>query len=497
MASASKTGLFSYLGNDILSSIVVFLVALPLCLGVAIATGYPPAAGLISGIIGGIIVGSLSGCPLQVSGPAAGLITILWEAVHQFGIETVGVIIVMAGFIQVVMGLLGLGLWFRAVSPAVIQGMLAGIGLLIFSSQFHIMVDDVPKGDGLTNLLTIPSAIQKGVFISENSVHHIAALIGVVTITVIVLWNMAPKRWKLIPAPLVAIVVATIVASVMHLPIKHVSVPDNLFSSLKILDLSSIGQHLTDSTLWIAAGTIAFIASAATLLTATAVDQMSPSSPRTHYNKEIIAQGIGNLMAGFIGVLPVTGVIVRSSANVQAGGKTRLATIIHGLWILAFVLVLPFTLELIPVASLAAILVYTGYKLMNVKEIRKLAKFGRSEVAIYFATVAGIITTNLLEGILIGLGLALIKHIYVHSHLSIEQQVNLDNHETHVSLKGSASFVTLPKLASTLEAIPNGQQVVIHASHLSFIDHACTEFLQNWEEQYETQDGQVDMQWSK
>lgn len=494
--SKERTGIFSHVSQDALSSVVVFLVALPLCLGIAIATGYPPAAGLISGVIGGIVVGMLSGCPLQVSGPAAGLITIVWEAVHQFGFETVGVIVLLAGMIQVGMGFLGLGLWFRAVSPAVIQGMLAGIGVLIFSSQFHVMVDDAPKSSAIENLVSIPSAIQKGILPLDGSVHHIAALIGIVTISVLLLWNMMSKPIRMVPGALVAVFVATVMASMANLPINYVQVPQDLGASFHIMSPGSEGffNLFSQADIWLGAVTMAFIASAETLLTATAVDQMS-TLYRTNYNKEIIAQGFGNMCAGILGVLPITAVIVRSSANVQAGGRTRLSTIIHGGWILLFVLFLPFALELIPVASLAAILVYTGYKMMNVKAIEKLARFGKLEVVIYFATVAGIVMTNLLEGVLIGLGLSLFKHLYTHSHLSIEPIHPFDQERTHLLLKGSASFITLPKLATAFEALPVGGHVVIYANYLNFIDHACIEFLENWEQQYQSQGGQVQMKW--
>ena len=470
-----------------------FLVALPLCLGIAIATGYPPAAGLASGIIGGIIVGFLAGCPLQVSGPAAGLITIVWEAAHQFGYETVGVIVLLAGLMQVSMGVLGLGMWFRAVSPAVIQGMLAGIGVLIFSSQFHVMVDDTPRSGGLANLLSIPESVMKGLIPLDGTAHHLAASVGVVTILAIVAWNLMPQKVKVIPAPLVAVVIATIIAAVWNFPIKYVDVPENFFDSFRLIDLSLLPQ-LANAQVFITALTIGFIASAETLLTATAVDQMTPKF-RTNYNKEIIAQGIGNSLAGIFGLLPITGVIVRSSANVQAGAESRNAAILHGIWILVFILVIPFALQLIPVAALAAILVYTGYKLVNVKAAKKLVAFGKSELMIYGATIAGIVLTNLLEGVLIGVGLALMKQFYTNSRLTINQAEVPDEDMIHMSLKGTASFITLPKLADKFEKLASRKQVFIHIDELSSIDHACIEFLQNWEKQYTQHGGAVTLQW--
>ncbi|HEY8459964.1 MAG TPA: SulP family inorganic anion transporter, partial [Blastocatellia bacterium] len=191
--------------KDFLASIVVFLVALPLSMGIAIASGAPPALGLITGIIGGVVVGIIAGSPLLVSGPAAGLSVLVWDVINQHGISMLGPILLLAGVLQAVMGISRLGQWFRAISPAVIQGMLAGIGVLIIGSQFHVMVDDGPKGTGLQNLLSIPSAIYKGLVPLDGSSHHLAAFIGILTIAIILAWSYVPKKLRIIPAPLVAV----------------------------------------------------------------------------------------------------------------------------------------------------------------------------------------------------------------------------------------------------------------------------------------------------
>src|SRR5258708_4519595 len=194
-------------GQDLLASVVVFLVALPLCMGIAISSGAPPAAGLITGIVGGIITGMFSGCPLQVSGPAAGLAVLVYGVVQKHGLETLGLVILIAGLLQITAGLLKAGQVFRAISPSVIFGMLAGIGILIFGAQFHVMVDDQPRSDGLKNLLAIPESIAKGIFPVEGSVHHLAAYVGVGTLLILILWNQfAPKKLKWIPGALIAVV---------------------------------------------------------------------------------------------------------------------------------------------------------------------------------------------------------------------------------------------------------------------------------------------------
>ena len=378
-----------HLLHDVLASLVVFLIALPLCMGIAVASGAPPAAGIITGIVGGIVVGMLAGSPLQVSGPAAGLTVVVWELVQTYGLKTLGIIVLLAGVIQILAACLQLGQWFRAVSPAVIHGMLAGIGVLIFASQFHVMIDDLPKGGGLDNIVTIPAAIWKAVALSETHNHHVAAGIGLLTIVTMVLWEtLLQKKVRFIPAVLVGVALATALSGLQDLPISHVQVRDNILAIAELPEPESL-RHLFDTSIWAAALGMALIASVETLLSATAVDQLH-AGPRTRYNRELVAQGTGNMLCGLLGALPLTGVIVRSSANVYAGGRTRASAILHGAWLLLFVAFLPFVLRLIPTASLAAVLVYTGYKLMNVRMIRELKVHGQSEVLIYVGTLVTI-----------------------------------------------------------------------------------------------------------
>ena len=624
-AAASPQGV---LKQDLMASVVVFLVALPLCMGIAIASGVPVAAGLITGIVGGLVVGFLAGCPLQVSGPAAGLTVIVIEIVREHGLETLGLIVLFAGIIQLVAGVCRLGQWFRAVSPAVIKGMLAGIGVLIFASQFHVMIDDKPKGSGLANLITIPQAIAKALavpefqdlqsrqfhkrillqvgelhrqqvdlqeqvgevfphgreldpsskpvesarqaipdlasrqqqiheqlslvaedlkdlpqhlddaervaaiesaaqtarqqtevalqtlqtgepaelLVSQDAAvselealldqlkqHHIAAYLGVAAILSIVAWNFVPAKLKIIPGPLVAVVVATAAAALLSLPVFYVEIPDRLwegvhFPSLTVLGETNWGQLLTAGLL------IAVVASAETLLCATAVDQMHDGQ-RTNYDRELLAQGVGNIVCGILGVLPMTGVIVRSSANIHAGGQTRLSAILHGVWLLLFVAALGFLLRQIPTACLAAILVYTGFKLVNPQAIRDLAKYGRSEVIIYVATVTMIVCTDLLTGVLVGIGLAAAKLLYNFSHLETDLQVDQSSGKATLQLRGAATFLRLPAVAAELEQVPRGADLHVDFQHLHHIDHACLELLMSWAKQHENTGGQLAIDW--
>jgi MFS superfamily sulfate permease-like transporter len=479
--------------NDILASVVVFLVALPLCMGISIASGAPPALGLITGIIGGIIVGSLSGAPLQVSGPAAGLAVLVWEMIRDFGIEALGPVLIVAGVLQMIAGQLKVGQWFRAMSPAVIHGMLAGIGVLIFASQFHVMLDDRPKQSGIANLLSIPEAIYAGIFPIDGSKHELAAIIGLVTIFSLIVWTKwRPSPLKLVPGALVAVVLATGIAEGLGWGVNRVEVPSNLWDAVRLPSASTLSM-LQNPALMIAAVAMAFIASAETLLSAAAVDRMQ-SLHKTDYDKELRAQGVGNLLCGICGALPMTGVIVRSSANVQAGAQTRLSTILHGMWLLLFTAALAMVLRAIPTAALGAILVYTGYKLVNIDNVRHLARYGKFPVLIYVATVVGIVVTDLLTGVLIGVALSVIKLIHEVSNLSIK--VDRKDSEVSIYLKGAATFLSLPRLAATLEALPEGSKVRVHIDDLAFIDHACLDMMSHWKQQHEASGSELEIEWA-
>jgi MFS superfamily sulfate permease-like transporter len=630
-----SAGMFSSLKQDTLASVVVFLVALPLCMGIAIASGVPVAAGLITGIVGGLVVGWIAGAPLQVSGPAAGVTVIVFDLVQRHGLEVLGIAVLIAGALQLIAGVLSYGRWFRAVSPAVIHGMLAGIGVLIISSQFHVMVDDTPKSNGIENLLSIPKAILKGLPMPELSLveerisqrnflhqcvvlheqqiqihelvterisvpladanhnhlsrhlesslsnklrfeplvakqqemsdrftslieqldkwdiaetvrdpaglkevtkqsleqmrialdalrqgdvervrasqadiqhslgmmlgelknhHDWAAKVGLLTILALLLWKaFVPKRLKLIPAPLVAVVIVTIASAILKLPVLYVEVPDNLWNEIHFPSLAAF-TSVSPGVVFQAGIVLAVVASAETLLCATAVDQMQSHS-RTQYDRELAAQGIGNMVCGLLGALPMTGVIVRSAANVEAGAKTRISTILHGLWLLVFVALLASILRMIPTAALAAMLVYTGYKLVDFKAIRELKKYGWGEVAIYFVTLGTIVCTDLLTGVLTGIGLSALKLLYTFSHLNVRLAVDQKRQVAVLRLEGAATFIRLPLLATKLELVPQNVELHVDFEHLNHVDHACLDLLMNWAKQHEGTGGVLVIDW--
>lgn len=476
--------------RDLLASFVVFLVALPLCMGVAIASGAPPALGLLTGIVAGLVVGVAAGSPLQVSGPAAGLAVIVWELIDQWGLGALGLVVGLAGLMQLTAGLTGLGRMFRAVAPAVIHGMLAGIGILIFGSQFHVMLDHAPAGGGLVNLVTIPQALYDALVPFDWSQHQQAAMVGALTIAAIVAWGaLRPEKLKAVPGALIGVGLGTILATAVGLEVSYVSVPDSLAGALNVPSWQTFGL-LLDPAFWGSAFALAAVASAEGLLCATATDQLH-DGVRTDYDRELAAQGLGNLVCGALGALPLTGVIVRSSANVDAGATTRWSATLHGVWLLGLVVLLPGLLGLIPTASLAAVLVYIGFRLVKPALITELRRFGNGEVGIYIATVGTIVAVDLLTGVLVGIGLAFARHIYQTARLEVTVTPDEEAGELIVALDGNASFVTLPVLAEALEAIAPGQVVRVELHDLQHLDHASIDHIERWAEQYMRRGGEV------
>ncbi|MBA4066089.1 MAG: SulP family inorganic anion transporter [Isosphaera sp.] len=526
MATETQAGGGRTWAADVLSSLVVFMVALPLCIGIAQACGLPPMTGIVTGIVGGILVGALSGSPLQVSGPAAGLIVLVIQFLDDAqgtgrdragAVVLLGVTIFLAGLIQIGAGVLRVGQWFRAVSPAVVEGMLAGIGLTIFAKQFHDMVDDQAPKEVLQALVTIPQAIWKAVDppagVGPN--HQEAAIIGVLTILVLATWkSVAPKRLRIIPAAVIGVLLAVLVNEFGRpvfeglgmrigpavddhggIGVERVEIKANVLESFRLIAWPG-WEVFGLSLIWKGAITFALIASAESLLCATAVDTMH-QGPRTRYDRELVAQGVGNAVCGAIGALPMTGVIVRSSANVDAGAKTRLSTILHGLWLLLFVALLPGVLSRIPAAALAAILVYTGWKLLNVPRIARMWRESKSEALIYVATAAAIVLTDLLTGVVVGIVLSAAKLLYIFSHLRVIREDEPAAGRVHLTLEGAATFIRLPVLAEALDALPRGQQVYIHLDHVVLVDHAVLDLLTAFQKQYEGGGGRVAIDWDR
>ncbi len=479
-------------GKDLLASIVVFLVALPLCMGIAIASGMPPASGLITGIVGGILVGFLAGSPLQVSGPAAGLAVLVFELVREHGAAALGPVILLAGLIQLVAGLCRAGVWFRMTSPAVVAGMLSGIGILIVASQSHVLMDAAPRAKGLENFAALPGVLWQAI---QGGTGAQALMVGLGTIAIMLGWEkFRPKSLVFVPGALLAVIGITAVVQALDLGVNKVDVPSNLFSAIAIPGWSDL-WGVFSAPLFVAAITFAFIASAETLLSAAAVDRMH-DGPRTQYDRELSAQGIGNMVCGFLGALPMTGVIVRSAANVQAGAVSRASTILHGSWLLVFALLLPWLLRMTPVACLAGILVYTGVKMVKLGQVKDLAVYGRGTAAVYLATTAAIVATDLLTGVILGFVLSLFRLSLQSSKLKARLEEGHESGSMVMALEGSATFLGVPKLVRTLEKVP--PETVLHVDHtrLYHVDHASLELLREFDRNAKAKGTTVVLDWN-
>lgn len=478
--------------SDLPASIVVFLVALPLCLGIALASGAPLYSGLIAGIVGGIVVASISGSPAGVSGPAAGLAVIVLNAIQDLGAyELFLVAVVLAGIIQILMGFAKGGIIAYYFPSSVIMGMLSGIGIIIFIKQIpHAFgYDHSPEGEfGLfegkvstfSELLSIFDLISPG-----------ALIITAISLGILLLWEtkfMKSKRiFQIIPGPLIAVLAGValnlIFAAMPAFALQQdqlVNVPlaesfSGFLGNFTFPDFSA----LSNPQIYVTALVIAVVASLETLLCVEATDKLDPYKRVTPTNRELKAQGIGNIISGFIGGLPITQVIVRSSANIQSGGKTKASAIIHGFLLLGSVIAIPHLLNLIPLATLAAILFLVGYKLAKPAVFKKMFKQGKAQFIPFIATVIGIVFTDLLLGLAIGLMIAIfyiLLNNYQTTHYLKLPEENSDD-KIKIELAQQVTFLNKVTILKTLEAIPSNSKVEIDASNTLHMHYDIYEII--------------------
>ncbi|WP_041939561.1 MULTISPECIES: SulP family inorganic anion transporter [Frankia] len=467
---------------DLQASLVVFVVALPLSLGIAVASGAPVAAGLLAAVVGGIVAGALGGAPLQVSGPAAGLTVIVADLVNTYGWRVTCMITVGAGLLQILLGLCRVARASLAVSPAIVHGMLGGIGLTIVLGQIHVVLGGKADSHALDNIRAIPEAI--------TSPHGPATVVGLVTIATILLWPRLPQAVpgavRRIPAYLVAVVAGTAFAAAVGFDVPRVDLPASLFDSIALPEL----PHGDWSGIALGIFTVAIVASVESLLSAVAVDQLATSKgwrgPRADLDRELLGQGSANLLSGLIGGLPITGVIVRSSTNVVSGARTRASAILHGVWVLAFALFLGFAVEWIPLAALAGLLVVVGVRLVDVAHLRHVRRHG--ELPVYVVTLVGVVSLDLLQGVALGLvtALGLVLRRVLWSSVRLVHSDGL----WQVEVEGTLSFLSLPRLARVLGRIPVGAPVSIELI-VDYLDHAAYEHLRGWCANHEASGGVV------
>ncbi|GHI02390.1 sulfate transporter [Streptomyces cellostaticus] len=468
---------FPHLRQDFAASLVVFLVALPLCVGVAVASGVPAELGLVTGIVGGLVTGLMRGSSLQVSGPAAGLTVLVFEAVKEFGLPVLGAVVLVTGLLQILMGVLKLGRYFRAISVSVVEGMLAGIGLVLIAGQLYPALAAKAPDSGLGKMAGLPGAFLDALG-DGKALASLALCAG--TIAVLALWKHAPAKLRTLPGPLAAVGLATLATLVLSLPVATVEVK-GLLGAIQppplsaFADLAGVGVIGT-----VVAFTL--IASAESLFSAAAVDRLH-DGPRTGYDKELVAQGAGNALCGLLGALPMTAVIVRSAANVQAGARTKASRVLHGVWLLLFAALLPGVLAYIPIPALAGILVYSGAKLVPVGALAVLWREHRGEALILGVTAVSIVAVSMFEGVLIGLALAIVKTAWEASHVRMEV-VDKGAGPIEAYLSGNATFLRLPKILDSLESLPQDRPVRLNLSGLHHLDHACRTALENWAERH-------------
>ncbi|AVV47791.1 sulfate transporter [Streptomyces sp. P3] len=468
---------FPHLKQDFVASLVVFLVALPLCVGVAVASGVPAELGLVTGIVGGLVTGLMRGSSLQVSGPAAGLTVLVFEAVREFGLPALGVIVLITGALQLAMGALRLGRYFRAISVSVVEGMLAGIGLVLIAGQLYAAAGAKAPASGPAKIAGLPEAVVDALGSAAGSA---SLALGAGTVAVLVLWKRLPAMFRTVPGPLAAVGLATLAALLFDLPVATVEVR-GLLESVQPPPLGAFGDLANVGLL----GTIVaftLIASAESLFSAAAVDRLH-DGPRTAYDKELMAQGAGNAVCGVLGALPMTAVIVRSAANVQAGARTKASRVLHGVWLLLFAALLPDLLAYIPIPALAGILVHAGAKLVPVPSLVALWREHPGEALILVVTAVSIVAVSMFEGVLIGLALAVVKTAWEASHIRLEV-VDKGAGPVQAYLSGNATFLRLPKILDSLEALPQDRPVELDLSGLHHLDHACRTALENWAERH-------------
>lgn len=468
-----RSALIEVLRHDLPASLVVFLIAIPLSLGIAAASDAPLVAGLVAAVVGGIVAGALGGSPLAVSGPAAGLTVVVAGLVQEYGWATTTAITVGAGLIQIVLGVTRIGRLALSLSPAVVHGMLAGIGLTIAAQQLHVVLGGTAKSAVMDNLADLPRQLVA---------HHPASvLVGVITVVTLLLWSRLPKL-KVVPAPLVAVLAATVLASAAVMDVKRVSLPDNPLSELAL----PVIPHGDTGGIVLAVITVALVASVESLLSAVAVDKMHDGKP-ANLDRELIGQGAANVISGALGGLPITGVIVRSSTNVHAGAGTRASTILHGIWVAIFVLALGSVLEQIPMAALAGVLLVIGLRLVHLGHIRNLRQ--HYELLVYAVTMLGVAGLGLIEGVLLGIVVAAARALYRVTHANITVN-HLDNGGYRVVVRGTLVFLGVGTLIKKLREIPLSQHVQLEL-HIDYLDHAAFEAIENWREGYQRRGGTV------
>ncbi|MFH8991644.1 SulP family inorganic anion transporter [Streptomyces sp. NPDC017940] len=477
---------FRIAGADVSASLAVFLIALPLSLGIALATGAPLQAGLVAAAVGGLVVGRLGGSPLQVSGPAAGLTVVTADLIQRFGWRTTCAITVLAGLAQIGLGCLRVARSALAVSPAVVHGMLAGIGVTIAVAQLHIVLGGTPQSSVIANLGALPAQLA--------DLHPAAVSISALTLVALLLWPRIPGRAgrmaRVVPAPLVAVTAATGLTGLTALAVEKVDLP-----SWRSHALAGLPEG---PALGLVAAVLAttLVCSVQSLLGAVAIDKLTAQRTsaegrpgRADLDRELLGQGAANMASGALGGLPIAGVAVRSVANVRAGAVSRNSTMLHGVWVVVACLLLVPVLELIPLAALAALVMAVGIQMVSLNHIRTVSR--HREFLVYAATILGVVVFGVLEGVAIGIAVAVsvALHRLARTRITCEED---SEGVHHVHVRGQLTFLAVPRLSRCLHHVPPRAHAVVELDG-SFMDHAAYESLHSWLDAHAAQGGSAEV----
>jgi len=520
LSAIPKTGLAGLKENwrsDLLSGFLVFLIALPLCLGISMASGFPPSAGIITAIIGGVLVSRLNGSFVTINGPAAGLIVVVLGAVQELGegdamagYRYALAAIVVASALQILMGLFKAGRLSSFFPASVVHGMLAAIGIIIMAKQIHVVLGVTPeKGSLISTIAQIPHSIA--------NLNPEIAIIGASGLAILVIWSLIKNPLlKMIPAPLIVVLVGIGLASYFDLNHEHmylflpdahflphheatvgpkflVAISDNFMSSFYFPDFSKTGTL----EFWEAVVSISLVGSLESLLSAMAVDKLDPYKRHTNLDKDLTAVGVGNLVSGLIGGLPMIAEIVRSSANVNNGAKTAWANFFHGVFLLLFVVLFPRLIHSIPLAALAALLVFTGFRLASPKEFGKVMGLGKEQMFMFVVTIVGVIATDLLVGVFIGIATKFVIHLLrgvkLNNLFKIQFTVSQQTADTVlVDISGAAIFSNILPLKDALLKLESRKTVIFQLNDAYLLDHTVMEFFHDFQHDYESQGGKCE-----
>jgi MFS superfamily sulfate permease-like transporter len=520
-AAPPLTGLAGLKQNwrqDLVAGFLVFLIALPLCLGIAMASGFPPQAGILTAIVGGLIVSRVNGSFMTITGPAAGLIVVILDSVQALGegdamagYRYTLAAIVCASVLQTLMGVMRAGKLSAFFPSSAVHGMLAAIGIIIMAKQLHVMLGVKPDADTLfQTIAAIPA--------SFRDMNPEVAAIGAVGLLILTGWTLVTNPYlKMVPAPLIVVIVGMALGQYFDLDDEHiflflpdtaflphheytigpkflVSIPNNFLSSFAFPDFKPIFSLV----FWQQVFAICLVGSLETLLSAAAVDKLDPYKRMSNLNRDLAAVGLGNIVCGFIGGLPMIAEIVRSSANCSNGARTSWANFFHGVFLLIFVALFPKLIHEIPLAALASLLVFTGFRLASPGVFKRTLAIGWDQLGVFVITIVGVLATDLIIGVAIGVVAELAFHLYRSVNWSEVLRLRLEIEEAapdvfHVRLGGAAFFANVLALKKDLALLPRGKTVVFDVSETSTIDHTVMEFLHHYCEDYVRAGGEAEL----